>query len=175
MSFLLFGCGWPLHSPLPQELFDCSHLGWGPVYLVLRTPGMCGYNETRCSSKDRIKEHKDAINRGDMKNEIAAHALGSQHKGDWSSAKVRRVEQFLWKQKVLEAIHIQREEKTFNPDCGLHLSAAWTTCRCITNSKRYVSVSPPLHSFIIYLFIYSLCSFCHPSPCSQLLIFTALF
>ena len=46
------------------------------------------------SLKDRIKEHRYAVNRGDMKNGVAAHAWGSQHKVDWSSAKVRTVEQF---------------------------------------------------------------------------------
>ena len=84
------------------------------------------------SLKGRIKEHKYAVNRGDAKNRIAVHAWGSQHKVDWSSARVRTVEWFLWKRKVLEAIYIQREEKTFNPDRGLQLSAVWTP---IINSK----------------------------------------
>ena len=49
--------------------------------------------ETGRSLKDRIKEHKYAVSRGDMKNGVAAHAWSSQHKVDWSSAKVRTVEQ----------------------------------------------------------------------------------
>ena len=75
--------------------------------------------ETGRSLKDRINEHRYAINRGDMKNGVAAHAWGSQHKVDWSSAKVRTVEQFQWKWKVVEAIHIHREARTSNLDCGL--------------------------------------------------------
>ena len=82
------------------------------------------------SLKDRIKEYKYAVNRGDTK--IAVHAWGSQHKVDWSSAKMRTAECFLWKRKVLEAIYSQREEKTSNLDCGLQLSAVWTP---IINSK----------------------------------------
>ena len=82
--------------------------------------------ETGRSLKDRIKEHKYAVNRGDMKNGVAAHAWYSQHQVDWSSAKVRTVEPFLWKRKVLEAIHIQREASTSNLDCGLQLNPIWT-------------------------------------------------
>ena len=89
--------------------------------------------ETGRSLKDRIKEHRYAVNRGGMKNGVAAHrAWGSQHKVDLSSAKVRTVEQFQWKQKVLEAIHIHREAKISNLDCGLQLSPVWTP---IINSK----------------------------------------
>lgn len=89
--------------------------------------------ETGRSLKDRIKEHKYAVSRGDMKNGVAAHAWTRQHKVDWSSAKVRSVEQFLWKRKVLEAIHIQRETSTSNLDCGLQLNPIWTP---ILNSKQ---------------------------------------
>ena len=89
--------------------------------------------ETGRSLKDRIKEHRYAVDRGDMKNGVAAHAWGSQHKVDWSSAKVRTVEQFQRKRKVLEAIHIHREARTSNLDCGLQLSPVWTP---IINSKQ---------------------------------------
>ena len=75
---------------------------------------MCGYVQTGRNFKDKIKKHKDAINRGYMKNEIAAHSWGYQHKGYWSSAKMRSVEQFLWKWKVLEAIHIQEKKRHLN-------------------------------------------------------------
>ena len=80
-----------------------------------------------------VASRTGSVNRGDMKNGIAAHAWGSQHRIDWSSAKVRTVEQFLWNWKVLEAIHIQRETETSNLDCGLQLSPVWTP---IINSKQ---------------------------------------
>ena len=64
-----------------------------------------------CSlARERVEEHRYAVNRGDMKNGVATHAWGSQHKVDWSSAKMRTVEQFQWKRKVLEDIHIQRSQ-----------------------------------------------------------------
>ena len=78
--------------------------------------------ETGWSLNERIKEHKYAVNRGDRKNGVAPHAWGTQYAVDWSSSKVRSTEQFLWKRKVLKAIHIQCRPRTSNLDCRLQLN-----------------------------------------------------
>ena len=57
-----------------------------------------------------------------MNNGIAAHAWNNDHHVDWEAAKVRLQELHHWKRKVLEAIHIQREEKTSNLDIGLSIN-----------------------------------------------------
>ena len=99
---------------------------WGAVYEIPCADCDLVYiGETGCSLNERIRGHKYAVKTGDMKNGIAAHAWAAQHTVDWSSARVRTTEQFLWKRKALEAIHIQREPRTSNLDYGLLLNPVW--------------------------------------------------
>ena len=82
--------------------------------------------ETSRSLSERLKEHKYAVRTGNMKNGLAAHAWNNDHQVDWEMAKVRLQEQHYWKRKVLEAIHIQKEERTSNLDIGLNINSIWT-------------------------------------------------
>ena len=63
--------------------------------------------ETGRNLRMRLKEHRYAVKKKDMKNGIDAHACQERHTVDWDAAKVRCTEQYYWKRKVLEAIHIQ--------------------------------------------------------------------
>ena len=42
------------YLPFPEERFHRSHFGWGPIYLVLGIPCMCGYSVLHVSSVDSI-------------------------------------------------------------------------------------------------------------------------
>ena len=81
--------------------------------------------ETGRNLKERIREHKYAVKKGNLNNGIAAHVWQHKHEIDWDSAKVRCKEQHLWKRKVLEAIHIQQTPNASNLDCGLQLNPVW--------------------------------------------------
>ena len=94
--------------------------------------------ETSRSLKERVKEHRYAVRTRDMNNGIAAHAWNNDHHVDWEVAKVRLQEQHHWKRKVLEAIHIQSEEKTSYLDIGLSINPIWTP---ILNSPNSLSIS----------------------------------
>ena len=77
--------------------------------------------ETKRTLKVRLGEHKQAVKRGDPRNEIAVHAHETQHKIDWNGAKVKKMEVNYWKRRTIEAIQI----KTMNLDNGLLLPSVW--------------------------------------------------
>ena len=47
-----------------------------------------------------------AVKRGDRNNGLAVHARDTHHQIDWEKAKVKEVEKYKWKRKILEVIHI---------------------------------------------------------------------
>ena len=53
-------------------------------------------------------EHKAAVRRGDMNNEITVHAWDHQHRVDRENASVLKQEPEYWKRRVLEAIQALR-------------------------------------------------------------------
>ena len=81
--------------------------------------------ETGRNLKERLKEHRYAVKKENLKNGIAAHACQQQHSVDWDAAKVRCTEQHYWKRKVREAIHISQQRNTSNLDCGLQINPVW--------------------------------------------------
>ena len=81
----------------------------GIVYEILCAECDAVYTgETGHNLHDRVKEHKYAVKRRDLKNGVAAHAWKTQHAVNWSSAKVLSTEQLLWKRRILKAINIKR-------------------------------------------------------------------
>ena len=73
----------------------------------------------------RLSEHKEAVKRNDTNNGIAVHAWKTQHKVDWEAATVKSVGTNYTRRRTVEAIHMRKEEVTFNLDCGRHLSPVW--------------------------------------------------
>ena len=94
----------------------------------------------RCLLPERVKEHRYTVRTRNMNN---GHAWDNDHHVDWEAAKVRLQEQHHWKRKVLEAIHIQREEKTSNLDIGLSINPIWTPVLNSPNSLSQFSCSFP--------------------------------
>ena len=69
--------------------------------------------------------HKAAVRRGDRNNGIAVHAWDEAHRVDWEGAKIREIEQQLWKRKALEAVHIHTQPTASSLDRGMALSDVW--------------------------------------------------
>ena len=63
--------------------------------------------ETGRNLKERMMEHKYAAKKKNMNNGIVVHVWQQKHDIDWDSARVMHCEQYLWKRKVLEAMHTQ--------------------------------------------------------------------
>ena len=76
--------------------------------------------------KKQIVEHKYAVRKKDDKNGIVVHANGHNHTVNWEEAKVLEQEPRYWRRRILEAIHIHKQIKTSNLDCGLTLNAIWS-------------------------------------------------
>ena len=81
--------------------------------------------ETGRNLQKRLMEHKAAVRRGDRKNGIAVHLQDHDHRVDWEAAKVIGQEPHYWRRRVLEALHISKNDKTSNLDCGLTLDPIW--------------------------------------------------
>ena len=82
--------------------------------------------ETGRTLKKRISEHKQAVKRGDQRNDIAVHVMNKGHTINWGEANVKTSETGYWKRRVYKAIRIQRQLNTMNLDCGMILSNIWT-------------------------------------------------
>ena len=98
----------------------------GVVYEV--PYGKCEHvyiGETGRNLKERLKEHRYAVKKGNLKNGIAVRACQQHYSVDWDAAKVRCTEQHYWKRKVREAIHISQQRNTSNLDCGLQINPVW--------------------------------------------------
>ena len=89
----------------------------GVVYKVSCKDCKKTYNwETSRTLKVRLREHRQAVERSDPKNGIAAYAHNAQHAIDWIGAKVRRMEANYWRKRTIEAIQINTREHTINFD-----------------------------------------------------------
>ena len=98
----------------------------GVIYEVPCQDCECVYiGETSRTLEKRLSEHKNAVKKHDTKNGIAVHSWANQHQVDWEAAKTREVEGNYWRRRVLEALHIHREQHTSNLDCGLAINPCW--------------------------------------------------
>ena len=70
--------------------------------------------------RKRLSEHKNGVKKHDTKNGIAVHSWTSQHQVNWEAAKTREVEGNYWRRRLLEAVHIHREQHTSNLDWPGH-------------------------------------------------------
>ena len=98
--------------------------------VVYRIPGSCGQVyiwETKRRLETRLKEHRDACERGMMeKSAVVEHAWENHHLIDWEETTVLdhgRGQELL----VKEALHIQMtlSEERFNQDGGLEVPGCW--------------------------------------------------
>ena len=98
--------------------------------VVYRIPCSCGQvyiGETKRRLETRLKEHRDACERGMMeKSAVAEHAWENHHPIDWEETTVLdrgRGQELLLK----EALHIQMtpSEERFNRDGGLEVPGCW--------------------------------------------------
>ena len=98
--------------------------------VVYRIPCSCGQvyiGETKRRLETRLKEHRDARERGMMeKSAVAEHAWENHHPIDWEETTVLdrgRGQELLLK----EALHIQMtpSEERFNRDGGLEVPGCW--------------------------------------------------
>ena len=81
--------------------------------------------ETGRTLEKRLKEHRGAVKRNDMKNGIAVHAWNTEHRVDWETATVKQVETHYTRRRIIEAIHIKKQKVTSNLDCGRSLNSVW--------------------------------------------------
>ena len=83
--------------------------------------------ETLHTIKDRLKEHKRCVGRGDTKaSAIAEHVWIEDHRMDFQKAKVIDRAKRMTQRRVKEALHIERHKgATMNSDSGLRLSEQW--------------------------------------------------
>ena len=75
--------------------------------------------------KKRLTEHKAAVKKGDENNGIAMHAWKKDHRLNWKRATVKTKAKQYWKRRILEALHIHREQSLMNVDCGLQINETW--------------------------------------------------
>ena len=133
------------YSPSPVVPFHFSRLGCFPVHLVLVCPGVdcnsiLGVMLLHCIlvlTQSLLKGSTCLSNvntftilawyfiNDTTKNGIAVHSWANQHQVDWEAAKTREVEGNYWRRRVLEALHIHREQHTSNLDCGLAINPCW--------------------------------------------------
>ena len=78
--------------------------------------------ETKRTLKKRLTEHKAAVKKGDEHNGIA---WNKDHRPDWEGATVKTPAKQYWKRRILEALHIHREQSLMNLDCGLQINKTW--------------------------------------------------
>ena len=98
----------------------------GVIYEVPCKDCECVYiGETSRTLEKRLSEHKNGVKKHDTKNGIAVHSWTNQHQVNWEAAKTREVEGNYWRRRVLEALHIHREQHTSNLDCGLAINPSW--------------------------------------------------
>ena len=99
--------------------------------VVYRIPCSCGQvyiGESKRRLETRLKEHRDAYERGMMeKSAVAEHAWENHHPIDWEETTVLdhgRGQELLLK----EALHIQMtpSDERFNRDGGLEVPGCWT-------------------------------------------------
>ena len=99
--------------------------------VVYRIPCSCGQvyiGETKRRLETRLKEHRDACERGMMeKSDVAEHAWEHHHSIHWEETTILdhgRGQELL----VKEAFHIQMTpvEECFNRDGGLEVPGCWT-------------------------------------------------
>ena len=109
-------------DPLPKEKLA------GVVYQI---PCQCGkvyVGETQRRLETRVKEHRDACNKGDTwKSAIAEHQWDQQHQVDWDATRVLDRAARPVQLKVKEALHIEKTpaNNRLNRDGGYELPGCW--------------------------------------------------
>jgi hypothetical protein len=99
----------------------------GVVFQVDCSCGNPYIGETGRTLEARFKEHKRAVQARQSIDGIAVHTNGTGHDMQWNSAQVLEREPMWWKRRYKEALRIQAENTTMNPDQGLQLSSIWST------------------------------------------------
>ena len=126
---VVFKSGPTLHSlltrvkdPLPEEKLA------GVVYQI---PCQCGkvyVGETQRRLETRVKEHRDACNKGDTgKSAIAEHQWDQQHQVNWEDTRVLDRASRPVQLRVKEALYIQKTptNNRLNRDEGYELPGCW--------------------------------------------------
>ena len=73
-----------------------------------------------------LTEHRRAVVRSDVNNEIAVHVAKNEHRIDWENARVVKSVRRYWERWATEAIRIRGcKKRSMNLDNGLHLPAIW--------------------------------------------------
>ena len=74
--------------------------------------------------KERLKEHKKALEKGDIRcSGVAEHAFQAHHEIDVDNIKVLDKESNFRKRLVLEALHIRQKAPSMNREGGLEMAA----------------------------------------------------
>ena len=99
--------------------------------MVYQIPCQCGkvyVGETQRHLETRVKEHRDACNKGDTwKSAIAEHQWDQQHQVDWDATRVLDRAARPVQLKVKEALHIEKTpaNNRLNRDGGYKLPGCW--------------------------------------------------
>ena len=79
-----------------------------------------------------MAEHKWAILGSDPNNGIAVHVAKSDHRINWTEAKVVKSVRGYWERRTMEAIKIRKSGSTMNLDQGLQLPTVWNPVLDVT-------------------------------------------
>ena len=88
--------------------------------------------ESKRTLKIRMAEHKRAVLRSDPNNGIAVHVAKSEHRINWTEAKVVKSVQGYWERRTIEAIKMKKSGSTMNLDQGLQLPTVWNPVLDVT-------------------------------------------
>ena len=81
--------------------------------------------ETKRTLKVRLSEHRQAVKRGDPKNNIAVHVHKTNHHINWEGSTVQRRAKGFWLRRNVEAIQIRKATPNMNLGSGLLLPKVW--------------------------------------------------
>ena len=79
--------------------------------------------ETGIHLSSRIKQHKDAVRKGDV--EKSAHVWELHHSIDWDNTTIVDFDPETISRKTREALYIRRRKDLMNRDLGLETSHIW--------------------------------------------------
>ena len=109
--------------------------------------------ETGRNLQERLKEHKYTVKTANMNNGIVAHAWRAQHPVDWTSAKVRAIEEHLWSRRYSKPFTSNGNQKHPVYRLWPTTEPSMTTTDDVDQAvpPNLVPASPSFFTLIIYL------------------------
>ena len=107
--------------------------------------------ETGIHLSTRLKQHKEALKRGELeKSAVATHAWNLHHRVDWEGVSIIDQDSNTISRKIRESLHIRRRSGLMNRDDGLEISHTTHVCGSLYSLLRLSSINQ--HSCFLVLF-----------------------